>query len=78
MVNRLPESWIPLITSSICGPGPAAPQLSEQRCEWQQRIQATLYHHGCPQRRQLMTAEGREWLDATVARRCARKGHGRA
>ena len=36
--------------------------LSEQRGEWQQRIQATLYHHGCPQRRQLMTGEGREWL----------------
>ena len=38
--------------------------LSEQRSEWQQRIQATLYHHGCPQRRQLMTGEGREWLAA--------------
>lgn len=36
--------------------------LSEQRGEWQQRVQATLYHHGCPQRRQLMTADGREWL----------------
>jgi transposase len=36
--------------------------LSEQRGEWQQRIQAVLYHHGCPQRRQLMTAEGRAWL----------------
>jgi transposase len=36
--------------------------LSEQRSEWQQRIQATLYHHGLPQRRQLMTADGRGWL----------------
>ena len=38
--------------------------LSEQRGEWQQRIQATLYHHGCPQRRQLMVGDGREWLAA--------------
>jgi hypothetical protein len=28
--------------------------LNEQRGEWQQRIQATLHHHGCPQRRALM------------------------
>jgi transposase len=38
--------------------------LSEQRGEWQQRIQATLYHHGCPQRRALMVGDGREWLAA--------------
>jgi len=38
--------------------------LSEQRSEWQQRIQATLYHHGCPQRRNLMVGDGREWLAA--------------
>jgi transposase len=38
--------------------------LCEQRCEWQQRIQAVLYHHGCPQRRQLMVGDGREWLAA--------------
>jgi transposase len=25
-------------------------------------IQAVLYHHGCPQRRRLMTSEGRAWL----------------
>ena len=36
--------------------------LSEQRGEWQQRIQAVLYHHGCPQRRELMVGDGREWL----------------
>jgi transposase len=38
--------------------------LSHQRTEWQQRIQAVLYHHGCPHRRDLTTAEGREWLAA--------------
>jgi hypothetical protein len=36
--------------------------LSAQRGEWQQRIQATLYHHGCPQRRSLLVGDGREWL----------------
>jgi transposase len=38
--------------------------LSEQRGEWQQRIQAALYHHGCPQRRNLLVGDGREWLAA--------------
>src|SRR5450631_4280283 len=32
--------------------------LSHQRTEWQQRIQSVFYHHGCRQRRKLMTAEG--------------------
>ena len=39
-------------------------ELGEQRSEWQQRIQAVLYHHGCPQRRQLMVGDGREWLQS--------------
>ena len=38
--------------------------LVNQHCEWQQRIQAVLYHHGYPQRRGLMTAAGRKWLAA--------------
>jgi transposase len=74
MIERLPESWIP--------PGHILDlrarvrlrhTLSEQRSEWQQRIQATLYHHGCPQRRQLMTAEGREWLAAQPLPAAARE-----
>jgi transposase len=36
--------------------------LSHQRTEWQQRIQSVLYHHGCRQRRDLMTLEKRQWL----------------
>ncbi len=63
MIKRLPESWIPPehildLRSRVR----LRHTLSEQRSEYQQRIQATLYHHGCPQRRQLMTADGREWL----------------
>lgn len=65
MVGRLPESWIPPdhildLRSRVR----LRHTLSEQRGEWQQRIQATLYHHGCLQRRQLMTGEGRKWLGA--------------
>jgi transposase len=63
MIGRLPESWIPpdhLL--DLRARVRLRHTLSEQRGEWQQRIQAVLYHHGLPQRRQLMTADGRAWL----------------
>jgi transposase len=63
MVSRVPESWIaPDHILDLRARVRLRHTLSEQRGEWQQRIQAVLYHHGCPQRRQLMTAEGRRWL----------------
>jgi transposase len=63
MVARLPESWIPPDQILDLRARVRLRQtLSEQRGEWQQRIQAVLYHHGCPQRRALMTADGRQWL----------------
>jgi transposase len=65
LAGRLPESWIPpdhvldlRARLRFCH------TLIEQHCEWQQRIQAVLYHHGCPHRRQLMVGDGREWLTA--------------
>src|SRR5262249_11208151 len=65
MIGRLPESWIPPEhILDLRERVRLRHALAEQRSEWQQRIQATLYHHGCPQRRQLMTVEGREWLAA--------------
>jgi transposase len=65
MVKRLPESWIPPAhILDLRERVRLRHTLSEQRGEWHQRIQATLYHHGCPQRRGLMTADGREWLAA--------------
>ena len=65
MVRRLPESWIPPDhILDLRARVRLRHTLSEQRAEWQQRIQATLYHHGCPQRRQLMVGDGREWLAA--------------
>jgi transposase len=63
MISRLPESWIPpdhLL--DLRARVRLRHTLSDQRGEWQQRIQAVLYHHGLPQRRQLMTTEGRAWL----------------
>jgi transposase len=63
MVSRLPESWIPpdhLL--DLRARVRLRHTLVDQRGEWQQRIQAVLYHHGCPQRRNLMTADGRRWL----------------
>ena len=38
--------------------------LVDQRGEWQQRIQAVLYHHGFPQRQGLLTSNNRTWLEA--------------
>jgi transposase len=65
MVKRLPESWIPPDhILDLRARVRLRHTLSEQRGEWQQRIQATLYHHGCPQRRSLMTGDGRAWLAA--------------
>src|SRR6059058_4364153 len=64
MIGRLPESWIP--------PGHLLDlraqvrlrhTLVDQRGEWQQRIQAVLYHHGFPQRQGLLTGENRHWLE---------------
>src|SRR3954454_15734093 len=62
-VGRLPESWIPpghILDMRAQVPLRHSPVA--QRCECQQRIQAVLYHHGFPQRRNLMTDHGRQWL----------------
>jgi transposase len=63
MVGRLPESWIPPEhILDLRARVRLRHTLSEQRTEWQQRIQAVLYHHGAPQRRGLLVGDGREWL----------------
>jgi transposase len=49
MVKRLPGSWIPPDhILDLRARVRLRHTLSEQRSEWQQRIQATLYHHGRP------------------------------
>jgi transposase len=74
MIGRLPESWIPPghildLRSQVR----LRHELGEQRSEWQQRIQAVLYHHGCPQRRSLLLGDGREWLAAQPLPETARE-----
>jgi transposase len=63
VIGRLPESWIPpahlldLRARVRC-----RHTLSHQRCEWQQRMQAVLFHHGFPQQRNLLTLQRRAWI----------------
>jgi transposase len=74
MVGRLPESWIPpdhLL--DLRARVRLRHSLVAQRGEWQQRIQAVLYHHGFPQRRNLMTEQGRRWLAAQALAATARE-----
>ena len=67
MIGRLPESWIPPDhILDLRARVRLRHTLIEQRCEWQQRIQAVLYHHGCPQR-----AAADDRRRARVARRAA-------
>jgi len=64
MIGRLPESWVPpdhLL--DLRARVRLRHTLVDQRGEWQQRIQAVLYHHGFPQRNGLLTAENRAWLE---------------
>ncbi len=64
LAGRLPESWIPPAhILDLRGRVRLRHTLSDQRTEWQQRIQAVLYHHGTPQRRDLLILEKRRWLD---------------
>ena len=65
LIGRLPESWVaPEHILDLRALVRLRHEISHERTEWQQRIQAVLYHHGCPQKRNLMTADGREWLAA--------------
>jgi hypothetical protein len=65
MIGRLPESWIaPDHLLDLRAQVRLRHTLVDQRGEWQQRIQAVLYHHGFPQRNGLLTAENRAWLEA--------------
>jgi transposase len=74
MIKRVPESWIPPDhILDLRARVRLRHELGEQRSEWQQRIQAVLYHHGCPQRRQLMAGDGREWLESQPLPQTARE-----
>ena len=64
MAGRLPESWIPpdhlLDLRALVRLRHA---LVHERGEWQQRMQAVLYHHGLPKRVDLLTRENRAWVE---------------
>ena len=67
MVGRLPESWIaPDHILDLRARVRLRHTLIDERGEWQQRIHAVLYHHGCPHHRGigLLTGMGREWLQS--------------
>jgi transposase len=64
MLGQIPESWIPPehlleLRSKVR----LRHTLVDQRGEWQQRIQAQLFHHGVPRRRDLLVTERRAWLE---------------
>jgi transposase len=64
MVGRLPECWIPpdhLL--DLRARVRLRHTLVNQRGRWQQRMHAVLYHHGLPQRRELLTRENRAWVE---------------
>src|ERR687896_256612 len=74
LVGRLPESWIPpdhLL--DLRARVRLRHALVNQRGEWQQRVQAALYHHGLPPRRDLLTAENRAWLERVALPDTARE-----
>ena len=74
MVGRLPESWIPpQHLLELRARVRLRHTLVDQRREWQQRIQATLYHHGVPPRSWLLGAEARGWLEGLALPLAARE-----
>jgi transposase len=74
LIGRLAESWIaPAHLLDLRARVRCRHTLSQQRTECQQRIQAVLYHHGIPQRRDLLTLEKREWLAALKLPAAARE-----
>jgi transposase len=63
LIGRIPESWIsPAHILDLRARVRTRHLLSHQRTEWQQRMHAVLYHHGIPQRRDLLNHASREWL----------------
>ena len=72
--GEVPESWIPpehLL--ELRAKVRLRHTLIDEHGEWQQRIQAVLFHHGVPRRRQLVaTADRRAWLEALELPEAAR------
>ncbi len=74
MAGRLPECWIPpdhLL--DLRAWVRLRHTLVDDRGEWQQRMQAVLYHHGLPKRVGLLTSENRAWVAALPLLAAARE-----
>ncbi len=72
--GRVPESWIPPEwILELRSKARLRHTLIQERGEWQQRIQAQLYHHGVPRRRQLLVGEQRGWLETLELPAAARR-----
>ena len=72
--GRVPESWIPPEwILELRSKARLRHTLIQERGEWQQRIQAQLYHHGVERRRQLLVGERRAWLEALELPDAARR-----
>jgi transposase len=64
MTGRLPECWIaPDHLLDLRARVRLRHTLVDERGEWQQRMQAVLYHHGLPKRAGLLTIENRAWVE---------------
>jgi transposase len=74
LIGRLPESWVPPAhILDLRARVRTRHLLSHQRTEWQQRMHSVLYHHGFPQRRNLLSLESRQWLAALQLPAAARE-----
>jgi transposase len=61
--GTLPESWMPPAHVADARTRVRLRRaLVGERTGWYQRIHAILFHHGLPERSQLLTTEGRAWL----------------
>src|SRR5262245_42133361 len=57
--GRVPESWIPPThIQELRALNRLRKTLVDERRAWRQRIQAVLFHHGCPSGTQLMSRQG--------------------
>lgn len=74
LIGRLPESWIPPAhILDLRARVRTRHLLSHQRTEWQQRMHSVLYHHGFPQRRNVLSLENRQWLAGLALPAAARE-----
>ena len=74
LIGRLPESWIaPAHLLDLRARVRCRHTLVQQRTEWQQRMQAVLYHHGAPHARKLLTLANRERIAALKLPAAARE-----